>query len=160
MPTPCIEGTYIERMNAAIVFSETKRVRVAQLNAEIGDQARNELIELYRQKRVDPPTKSMLDTVAEAAIEKDARWKNAVGDEQWGSRLTTMYALAELALTAREHTQVLDLILKKQHEATDLQRQLLAEQRTTNELLKMLVGQLSVPTERPNPPAPSQRPGD
>lgn len=160
MPTPCIQGTYIERMNDAIVFSEAKRVRVAKLAAEIGDRARVELIELYRQRRAAPPSEAMLNTVADAAIEKDVRWKTAVGDEQWGGRLTMMYALAELALTAREHTQALDLILKTQYQATDVQRQLLTEQRTTNELLKMLVGQLSVPAERPNPPAPPQRTGD
>lgn len=153
MPTPCIEGTYIERMNAAIVFSEASRVRVAKLAAEVSKEARDELIRLYRHKRAATPTKSMLDTVADAAVEKDARWRNAVGDEQWGGRLTMMYAIAEVALSTREHTQAFDLILKTQ-------QQLLAEQRTTNKLLEKLVGQLSATAERPNPPTPSQRSGD
>lgn len=134
-PVICTEGTFIEKMNEAIKFSEEKRKRVTTLGKIIGDKARSELIRRHRQMRMEPPSQADIDTKADSAIEADARWRLAVADEQWGYRLTTMYGIAELVAAQRE--------------ANDLARRQLAEQRTTNDLLRMLSGQLSVPTGTP-----------
>lgn len=152
MDTPCIKGSYVERMNDAIVWSESSRVQANLRGKEIGDEARQELITRYRLKRVAPPSKPMLDTVANKAIEKDERWGVLVGQEQWACRLADMYALAEVALSQRETVQV----LKAQYEQ---QAALLREQRATNELLRSLLRALA-PTDRVQAPAPAQREGD
>jgi len=135
----CVGGSYIERMNEAIEFSEKSRVRVTELSKEIGDIARAELINRYRNKKVPPPSPSMLATAADEAISKDARWKVAVADEQWGGRLATMYSLAELTLSTREGVRVLKGIYAQLDQSNAIMRRQLAAQEETNALLRQLV---------------------
>lgn len=142
-PTICTEGTYVQKMQEAIKFSEEKRKRVTALGRMIGDRERDALVRRHKQLNMGAPSQADQDTKADAAIEADARWRVAAADEQWGYRLATMYALAELVAARRE--------------ATDLARQQLTEQRTTNDLLKMLVGQLSVPVDMSRPIEPGFR---
>lgn len=129
--TICTTGTFIEKMNEAIKFSEDKRKRVTFLGRVIGDKARAELIRRHRQMRMDPPSQADLDTKADAAIEADARWRTAVGDDQWGYRLATMYGTAELVAAQRE--------------ANEIARQHLLEQQETNRLLRSLVNHTEGP---------------
>ena len=158
MSTPCIGGSYIARMNAAIIWSEESRVAATERGEEIGDEARAELIERYRLKKVAPPSQPMLDTVANKAIENDERWGVLVSQEQWACRLAAMYSSAELVVSTREQTQILDAIFIQNKQLIELNTQLVDEQRTTNDLLRRLVRALAPaqPTTAPYP----QRTGD
>lgn len=160
-PRPrCVSGTYLDKMNEAIRFSEEKRWRVVTLTQEISEASAQELIKRHRQLGKPPPTKAHLETAADKACEADPRWQTAVGDEQWGYRLTTMYALAELVAATRENTQVLKAIYEEARATRITQQRLLIAQQTTNDLLQKLVGHLTVPVDAPDRPVPPQRAGD
>lgn len=159
-PARCVGGTYIERMQAAIRFSEESRVKVGILTREITAQVENELRARHRQLGKPAPTRAQILTAADAACSRDNRWSLAVADEQWGGRLTQMYANAELVSSVRESVQVLKSLCYELRAVNQLASQQVAEQQTTNDLLKMLIGHLAALTELPDPPAPAQRVGD
>lgn len=124
-PTICTTGTYVQKLQEAIKFSEDKRKRVTQLGRVIGDKARNELLRRHQQIGMRPPSQADLDTKADAEIEADARWRTAAADEQWGYRLAVMYGTIEIMAAANQ--------------SNELTRALIVEQQETNRLLRRLL---------------------
>jgi hypothetical protein len=156
----CVGGSYLERMKAAITFSEESRVKVGLLTKEITAQVEIELHARHKQLNKPAPTRAQILAAVDAACSRNNRWSLTIADEQWGGRLTQMYASAELVSSTRESVQVLKSLCYELRAANQLASQQVAEQQTTNDLLKMLVGLLAAQTGLPDPPASSQRVGD
>lgn len=111
--TRCIGGSYVDRMNEAIVFSEERRVRVVELCDEITDRVRRDLERRHAQVGMMPPTDIDVAVRVASATGDDRRVQLASADERWGGRLAQMYALAELVLATRQNTRILEAIHKR-----------------------------------------------
>lgn len=106
----CTTGTYIDKMNEALIFTESSRQRVTDLSAEVSERARVELT--HRHAMIGMRAPSTVDVAVKAGreIADDARVKLATADERWGAQLAQTYALAELVATTRGVARVLDLV--------------------------------------------------
>lgn len=91
-----LSGTPLEKMLEAIRFSEDNRVRAIDQTRALTDKAARELTNRKRAQGLPPPSRAEIDTVADDLLRSDPIAKVAVDNEQWGYRLTTMYALQEL----------------------------------------------------------------
>lgn len=146
-----LKGNFIEKMNESIRFAEQNRARVGQVTAEIRETV---LIELsHRYKALDMQSNSRVAVVTESRAADDPRFKVAIANEQWGSRLATMYALAELVAAQREANHLAQLHLGALQDNNALQTAVLSR---LNELISLLdvreepeYSNVTVPQPRP-----------
>lgn len=136
-----LSGTFIEKMNEALRFSEKNRARAVTETQRLCVDLLS--VENARRRALGMPQLTVDSASIRAAVNvaagNDTRIKSAVDNEQWGYRLTTMYALAELVTAQREA----NFIAAQQLKATQRQTDLLVE------LLRVVTGNTStVPHQR------------
>jgi hypothetical protein len=122
---PSLDGTFIEKMHEAVLFSEHNRAQVERITRRVRDEVMHDLIGRNKARDVPPPSTFEISTVTDERCTQRSSYKNAVGDEQWGARLATMYALVELVAAQRQ--------------ANSIAEQQLTAQLTTNRLLTALL---------------------
>lgn len=101
-----LDGSYIQKMQESIKFSEDNRKQAAKISKRVGYDERVALIKRHRSAGMRDPSENELAVVADTAVGQHGSWKVAVSNEQWGSRLATMYALAELVAAQREANEL------------------------------------------------------
>lgn len=121
-----VQGSFVQRMMDGIELSETARTDAQRRGAEVRDQTRTSL--MRRAGRRGPYQRDPLtESIAEQHVADDYAVRLAIGNEQWGQRLTTMYGVAQLVTDSQKMHAQLD-------EITELLR-------TTNRILSRLVPQ-------------------
>ena len=119
-------GPYIQRMLDGITLSENERRRVERRDEEVRNRARASRMRrlgMSGDYQFDPLTES----IAQQHVNDDHEIGVAVGNEQWGQRLTVMYGIAHLVAESQRVREQLDTLIELQ--------------RTTNQILSRLVPQ-------------------
>lgn len=125
MPAIATTGSYLARMREAIKFAETNRERAQTIIADVRESVAHELMARYKHLENHRISEAQVSAVVDARVSDDPRFKAAVSNEQWGARLSDMYALITLVTLESERLKV--------------QREQLAAQNETNRLLNLLL---------------------
>lgn len=151
-----LNGTFIEKMNESIKFAETNRSRVQFIYKQLQDSALRQEILRREQQGLGSPTQATIDTIADAWAGENAKFKVAVSNEQWGSRLATMYALAELVVAQREANDIARQQLNATRDANALQAAVLSR---LNEMISLLDVRAASSNDNTNVTVPQPRSG-
>lgn len=119
-----LNGTFIQKMNESIAFAERNRLRVVARTAYLRDKEARLAEKRHRDAGRLPPTDEDVDVNTDFAASKDPKWKLAIANEQWGGRLATMYALAELTAAQRETNVLLRHLIAHLQAQSDAERRL------------------------------------
>lgn len=106
--TIATSGSSHDKMNESIDFAERNR--------KVASSRRDVMLERVRatlQNRRTTASPATFNVMADDALNKDEVFTIAVANEQWGSRLATMYALAELVRAQRETNVLLRKVLEE-----------------------------------------------
>lgn len=133
MPSPGLNGSYLDKMRDAVGYSERNRaaadVRFDEVVAVVTQRIRAAERSGATQSVM---SNAAVTATAETQLKTDKRFNSRVDDEQWGARLGTLYAVAELAESVPLLVNLLSQQVTEQRETNQLLRQLLRAQPTTN----------------------------
>lgn len=148
-----LRGTFLEKMQESLRYSEMNRARVVSEMERLRADLLN--VENVRRRAIGMPpvdaNSTSIRAAADVAAGQDTRVKSAVDGEQWGYRLTTMYALVELVTAEREANS----IAQKQLEETRKTNELLRELIRGHNANRVLLGKIMVHTDPNNAPGPT-----
>lgn len=127
--TVATRGNFVNRMLESLGLSERSRLRASSVRDRVRVTVRRELETRYAHITEGSfRSDARVETVVDTRVAEDTTFKAAIADEQWGTRLTTMYASVQLVEDSKE----IKLLLGQQVE----------QQRQTNLLLRELLGAL------------------
>lgn len=104
--SPCLDpdaGPY-EKMREAIRFSEDNRQLADDIVASHRPQVELDMRQRHRESGMHPPTDATITTATNIRAGQNPAFADAIANERWGWRLTTMYA-AEQSLRDTAVTQ-------------------------------------------------------
>lgn len=98
-------------MQEALRFTESNRIKASQRREFITSIEGERAVRRHAYTNQQPLSKAQLDTITDAAVGRDGRFKLAVSNEQWGTRLATLYGVMDLVASSRETNGLLRAIL-------------------------------------------------
>lgn len=122
-------GSFFQRMQSGMKFSEEKRIAA--------DDRVNEVREHVKRQLRNRPNRGMtlsdfdIDVQANRVTRDDQTTSDLVGGEQWGQRLTVMYGVAHLASAVNITNRHLTELVTQQAATIELLQQVLDELRNT-----------------------------
>lgn len=92
-----LDGTVTERLRDSVAYMHRQRRRVVAVRRRIVRREEAQIRLRYRNAEQREPSAEELEVLLDAVVGDNPDFKAAVGNEQWGYRLTSAYALLRVA---------------------------------------------------------------